>query len=114
MVLSLGTGVKAATVSSVWALGAYRRLAKPYRKNVKHIVLVQPSAWARALLAMAQPFVSKKAAHKVKKVGEGPGRGRGSNNPQLWRYGLGWRGYGTRAYQPPVVGWGPYPLDKLA
>lgn len=76
MVLSLGTGVKAATVSSVWALGAYRRLAKPYRKNVKHIVLVQPSAWARALLAMSQPFVSKKAAHKVKKVGEGRPRGR--------------------------------------
>ncbi|GFR43549.1 hypothetical protein Agub_g4642 [Astrephomene gubernaculifera] len=68
VVLSLALGVKAGSVSSAWALGAYRSLAKPYRKNVKHIVLVQPSAWARALLALAQPFVSKKAAHKVKKV----------------------------------------------
>ncbi|EFJ51024.1 hypothetical protein VOLCADRAFT_88246 [Volvox carteri f. nagariensis] len=68
VVLSLGLGVKASSVSSSWALGAYRSLAKPYRKNVKHVVLVQPSAWARTLLALAQPFVSKKAAHKVKKV----------------------------------------------
>ncbi|GLI58676.1 hypothetical protein VaNZ11_000419 [Volvox africanus] len=68
VVLSLAMGVKASSVSSTWALGAYSSLAKPYRKNVKHIVLVQPSAWARALLTLAQPFVSKKAAHKVKKV----------------------------------------------
>ncbi|GIL46969.1 hypothetical protein Vafri_3828 [Volvox africanus] len=68
VVLSLAMGVKASSVSSTWALGAYSSLAKPYRKNVKHIVLVQPSAWARTLLALAQPFVSKKAAHKVKKV----------------------------------------------
>ncbi|GIL98435.1 hypothetical protein Vretimale_3815 [Volvox reticuliferus] len=68
VVLSLAMGVKASSVSSTWALGAYRSLAKPYRKNVKHIVLVQPTAWARTLLALAQPFVSKKAAHKVKKV----------------------------------------------
>ncbi|KXZ43314.1 hypothetical protein GPECTOR_94g636 [Gonium pectorale] len=68
VVLSLAMGVKASSVSTTWALGAYRSLAKPYRKHVKHIILVQPSAWARALLALAQPFVSKKAAHKVKKV----------------------------------------------
>ncbi len=68
VVLSMGVGVKAGSVAASWALGAYRRLAKPFRKNVKHLVLVQPSAWARTLLALAQPFVSKKAAHKVKKV----------------------------------------------
>ena len=37
--------------------------------QVKHIVVVQPSTWAKMMLFLSRPFVSAKAADKVKKVG---------------------------------------------
>ncbi len=56
------------TLAAAWAVGAYKRLARPYRKNVKHIVLVAPSTMARLLLTLAKPLVSRKADAKVKRV----------------------------------------------
>ena len=68
VVVSVSLGLRVSRVSGLWALNVYRRLAKPYRKNVKHIVLVSPSPMAKAILAITAPFVSSKAMAKVKKV----------------------------------------------
>ena len=53
---------------SAWALGAYRKLTRDARKNVKHLIVVQPSTWAKMMLILSRPFVSSKAADKVKRV----------------------------------------------
>mmetsp|Transcript_19015 Transcript_19015/g.40958 ORF Transcript_19015/g.40958 Transcript_19015/m.40958 type:complete len:906 (+) Transcript_19015:72-2789(+) len=68
VVVSIALGPVVETVPASWALGAYKRLAKPFRKNVKHILVVAPSAWAKLLLFLSRPFVSSKAADKIKKV----------------------------------------------
>ena len=47
---------------------AYSSLSRPFRKNVKHIVLVRPSKPLQAFLALLRPFVSRKAHRKVIKV----------------------------------------------
>ena len=79
IVVSVAVGPRVAAVSMLWCLGAYRRLAKPFRKNVRHIILVQPSAFMKLLMAFTRPFVSNKAGAKIKKVGvqEWAGRGAG-------------------------------------
>ena len=46
--------------------------------QVKHLIIVQPTAWAKMLLFITRPFVSAKAADKVKKVRAGPGEGKGN------------------------------------
>ena len=46
----------------------YRGLARPFRKNVKIIILVRPSKPLRAFLALIRPFISRKAHRKVVKV----------------------------------------------
>lgn len=51
-----------------WLIKAYRSLSRPYKKNVKFIVLVRPSAMLRALLVVLRPFLSLKAARKLHKV----------------------------------------------
>ena len=48
----------------------------PPSTQVKHLIIVQPTAWAKMLLFITRPFVSAKAADKVKKVRAGPGGGR--------------------------------------
>lgn len=53
---------------AMWLISAYRSLSKPFRKNVRYIVLVRPTSGLKTLVAIIRPFVSSKAARKVKKV----------------------------------------------
>lgn len=53
---------------AMWLISAYRSLSKPFRKNVRYIVLVRPTSGLKTLVAVIRPFVSSKAAKKVKKV----------------------------------------------
>lgn len=48
-----------------WLFQAWRKLTRPFRKNVAYIVLVRPSKWLKTLLAMIRPFISRKAHRKV-------------------------------------------------
>ncbi|KAL4442093.1 hypothetical protein ABPG77_011354 [Micractinium sp. CCAP 211/92] len=57
-----------AKLPSMWIMGAWRSLPRPFRKHVQYIVLVRPSAFLRAVLAFMRPFVSKKAGRKIKQV----------------------------------------------
>eukprot|EP00878_Enallax_costatus_P041225 GHUV01047827.1.p1 GENE.GHUV01047827.1~~GHUV01047827.1.p1 ORF type:complete len:117 (+),score=29.12 GHUV01047827.1:272-622(+) len=52
----------------VWCVRAYHALPRAFRKNVKHVVLLQPSLMVRAGLALLYPFVSSKAHAKIKQV----------------------------------------------
>jgi syndecan 1/collagen type V/XI/XXIV/XXVII alpha len=52
----------------VWCVRAYQSLPRAFRKNVKHVLLLQPSLMVRAVLALLYPFVSSKAHAKVKQV----------------------------------------------
>jgi hypothetical protein len=54
----------------VWCVRAYQTLPRAFRKNVKHVLLLQPSLMVRAALALLYPFVSSKAHAKVKQVRE--------------------------------------------
>lgn len=68
VVVNIAIGFSVETVRAAWALGAYRKLSREHRKNVKHLIVVQPSTWAKMLLFLSRPFVSSKAADKVKRV----------------------------------------------
>jgi syndecan 1/collagen type V/XI/XXIV/XXVII alpha len=52
----------------VWCLRAHQALPRAFRKNVKHVILLQPSMLVKAALALLWPFVSSKAHGKVKQV----------------------------------------------
>ena len=56
------------SVSATWVVSAYRKLTRPFKKNVKFIVLVRPSLWLKALLKIMRMVVKKKAHNKVKIV----------------------------------------------
>jgi len=51
-----------------WLASCYRQLSYPFRKNVKHVILVRPSAGLKFMLAIMRPLLSPKAYVKVKKV----------------------------------------------
>ncbi len=55
-------------LKGAWLIAAYRSLSRPFRKNVKFILLVKPSNGIRALLLLFKPFVSRKAHSKLKRV----------------------------------------------
>ncbi|CAD7703610.1 unnamed protein product [Ostreobium quekettii] len=55
-------------VSAAWVVSAYRKLTRPFKKNVKFIVLVRPSLWLKALLKVMGMVVKQKARRKVKIV----------------------------------------------
>lgn len=57
-----------ATLPSMWIMGAYTTLPRPFRKNVKVIVLVRPAGFLRAVLALLRPLLSAKAARKLRQV----------------------------------------------
>ncbi|GAB4819641.1 hypothetical protein N2152v2_006687 [Parachlorella kessleri] len=59
---------KKAVLPSMWIMGAYRTLPRPFRKNVQYIILVRPSGFLRAILAFMRPFVSNKAGRKIRAV----------------------------------------------
>eukprot|EP00884_Botryococcus_braunii_P017516 jgi/Botrbrau1/4448/Bobra.0348s0036.3 len=56
---------KSGRMPSGWLFQAWRKLTRPFRKNVAYIVLVRPSKWLKTLLAMIRPFLSRKAHRKV-------------------------------------------------
>jgi syndecan 1/collagen type V/XI/XXIV/XXVII alpha len=47
---------------------AYQSLPRAFRKNVKHVILLQPSMLVKAAVTLLYPFVSSKAHAKVKQV----------------------------------------------
>lgn len=55
-------------LSPGWLASCYRQLSYPFRKNVKHVILVRPSAGLKFMLAIVRPLLSPKAYVKVKKV----------------------------------------------
>jgi len=57
-----------AKLPSLWIMGAYQTLPRPYRKNVQYVILVRPSGFLKAVLRFMRPFVSKKAGKKIKVV----------------------------------------------
>lgn len=62
----LVTAEKGVSLPTFWVLGAYQGLPRPFRKNVQYIVMVKPSGFLRAIISFMRPFVSKKAARKIK------------------------------------------------
>ena len=56
-------------ISPGWLAACYRQMSYPFRKNVKFVILVRPSAGLKFMLAIIRPLVSPKAFVKVKKVG---------------------------------------------
>ena len=68
LLVSLGGGSKSNTIQSGLLVSAYRGLSRPFRKNVKFIILVRPSKPLKTLLSFLRPFVSRKAHRKILKV----------------------------------------------
>jgi len=62
----LVTAEKGVSLPTFWVLGAYQGLPRPFRKNVQYIIMVKPSGFLRAIMSFMRPFVSKKAARKIK------------------------------------------------
>lgn len=60
---------------AMWCVRAHQSLARPFRKNVRYVILLQPSLWVRSLLAVLRPVLSTKAAAKIRLVRGGVGRG---------------------------------------
>jgi len=57
-----------AKLPSLWIMGAYQSLPRPFRKNVQYVILVRPTGFLKAILAFMRPFVSRKAGRKIKTV----------------------------------------------
>ena len=49
-------------------LSYYRALERPYRKNVKRIIILAPTRFTRFALAVLKPFLSGKSARKIQAV----------------------------------------------
>ena len=59
---------KSKQLPALWFVSAYRGLSRPFKKNVKYVVLVRPTGWLKTLLAVVRPVTSRKSARKLKKV----------------------------------------------
>lgn len=68
VMVATGQHQKSNKLPAMWLISAYRNLSRPFRKNVRYILLVRPTGGLKALVACIRPFVSSKAAKKVKKV----------------------------------------------
>ena len=68
VMVATGQHQKSNKLPAMWLISAYRNLSRPFRKNVRYILLVRPTGGLKALVACIRPFVSAKAAKKVKKV----------------------------------------------
>lgn len=69
VMVNTGRSHKSNRLQASWLVSAYRGLSRPFRKNVKYIILVRPSKALKAFLTMLRPFLSRKAHRKVVKVG---------------------------------------------
>ena len=72
VMVNTGRGSKSKRLPAGWLISTYRSLSRPFRKNVKYIVLVRPSGMLKTILALVRPFVSGKAHRKVCKVRRQP------------------------------------------
>lgn len=68
VLVMVNTGQGTKRLPAGWLISAYRNLSRPFKKNVKYIVLVRPSGVLKTMLAFVRPFVSGKANRKVLKV----------------------------------------------
>ncbi|KAK9908724.1 hypothetical protein WJX75_001952 [Coccomyxa subellipsoidea] len=68
VMVNTGRSHKSNRLQASWLVSAYRGLSRPFRKNVKFIILVRPSKPLKAFLTMLRPFLSRKAHRKVIKV----------------------------------------------
>ena len=68
VMVATGQHQKSNKLPAMWLISAYRNLSRPFRKNVRYILLVRPTGGLKALVACIRPFVSGKAAKKVKQV----------------------------------------------
>lgn len=68
VMIATGQHQKSNKLPAMWLISAYRNLSRPFRKNVRYILLVRPTGGLKTLVACIRPFVSAKAAKKVKKV----------------------------------------------
>eukprot|EP00891_Asterochloris_glomerata_P000615 jgi/Astpho2/615/Aster-04457 len=59
---------KSKQLPALWFVSAYRGLSRPFKKNVKYVVLVRPTGWLKTLLAVVRPVTSRKSARKLKKL----------------------------------------------
>ena len=75
LLVSLAGGSKSSKVQTGLLISAYRGLSRPFRKNVKYIILVRPSKPVKGLLSFLRPFVSRKAHRKILKVSRHTGPG---------------------------------------
>ncbi|GMH41538.1 hypothetical protein BSKO_09448 [Bryopsis sp. KO-2023] len=57
-----------AKVPAAWVVGAYRKLSRPFKKNVEFVVLVRPNRLLKGLLKVMSVVVKKKAKRKVKQI----------------------------------------------
>lgn len=68
VMVATGQHQKSNKLPAMWLISAYRSLSRPFRKNVRYILLVRPTGGLKTLVACIRPFVSAKAARKVRKV----------------------------------------------
>lgn len=73
VVVALHHGPQFRLLPGVWCVRAYQSLPRAFRKNVKHVILLQPSMLVKAAVTLLYPFVSSKAHAKVKQVRAGCG-----------------------------------------
>lgn len=61
---------KLAKVPAAWIVAAYRKLTRPFKKNVEYLILVRPNRVLRGILKIMSFVVKKKARNKVKQVSQ--------------------------------------------
>lgn len=66
---------KLAKVPAAWIISAYRKLTRPFKKNVEYLILVRPNRVLRGILKLLSFVVKKKARNKVKQIPQLPSLG---------------------------------------
>lgn len=68
VLLNTGRGSRSNRLPAGWLAASYREMSYPFKKNVKHVILVRPSVTLRLMLAIMRPLISTKAYVKLKRV----------------------------------------------
>lgn len=68
VLLNTGNTSRSNKLPAGWLAASYREMSYPFKKNVKHVILVRPSATLNFMLAIMRPLISRKAFVKLKKV----------------------------------------------
>ncbi|KAK3270479.1 hypothetical protein CYMTET_21124 [Cymbomonas tetramitiformis] len=67
-VFSAGGGKTVSFGASNWLKNVYQSLPRPFKKNVKRVILVQPNSFVKMALMFMKPFISNKAKRKIIEV----------------------------------------------